>query len=136
MAMQTRTQRQAAAKKAAATRKRNTSRQGARTAALRLSAEKAYLDAIARRGERAVLIQVGAALEARDRIVALVRIFGDGERLRSRLTTVERRGATSLPGHRRAGARQAKEVRSGVGDRANGFQERANDVVERVRSIT
>src|SRR5215475_5397032 len=131
MATQTRTQRQAAAKKAAATRKRNSatqstraartaSRQGTRAVALRLSAEKAYLDALARRGERAVLIPVGAALEARDRIVALLHTYGDGERLRIRLNAFERRGATALRRNRRAVERQAKEVRTGVEDRANG----------------
>ena len=101
MAQQTRTQRQAAAKKAAATRKRQsasqsngnakaaarrtaksarssansartTSRNGALTAARRLSAERFRLEAVGRQAERVVLIPVGAALEARDRLAAVV----------------------------------------------------------------
>ena len=164
MAPQTRTQRQAAAQKAAATRKRKSARQssgtakaaarrgansaqstgrsaatasryGARTAAERFSAEKAYLEAIARRGERALLIQVGAALELRDRITELIRIYGDRTGLRSRLNRLERRGATALRRNRRAVERQARDVRSGVEDRANGFQSRATEVVDRVRSL-
>src|SRR5262249_55062482 len=151
MAPQTRTQRQAAAQKAAATRKRKSARQtsgtaktaarrsansarttgrsaatafrqGSRTAAVRFSAEKAYLEAIVRRGERAFLIPVGAALEARDRIAALLRTYGDGAALRSRLNRFERRGATALRRNRRAVERQARDVRNGVENRANGFQ--------------
>ena len=164
MAPQTRTQRQATAKKAAATRKRKSARQssgtakaaarrsassaqstgrsaatvprqGARAAAVRFSAEKAYLEAIARRGERAVLIPIGAALEARDRIAALLRSYGDRAALRSRLNRFERRGATALRRNRRAVEQQAREVRNGVEHRANGFQARASDVVDRVRSL-
>lgn len=139
MATQTRTQRQAAAKKAAATRKRKSASQSngtpAKAAARRISAERVYLDAIARRGERAVLIPVGAALEARDRIVAVYRTYGDRQRLRTQLNRFERRGATALRRNRRAVERQARDVRNGVEDRANGFQSRATDVVERVRSL-
>jgi hypothetical protein len=164
MAQQTQTQRQAAAKKAAATRKRQSarqntgtakaaarrtassarrtarsgvtaSRQGARAATERFSAEKAYLEAIARRGERAVLIPVGAALEARDRIDALIRTYRNRDALRRWLNRFERRGATALRGNRRVVERQAREVRNGVEHRANGFQSRASDVVDRVRSL-
>jgi hypothetical protein len=102
---------------------------------VRFSAEKAYLEAIARRGERAVLIPIGVALEARDRIAALVRTYGDRDALRSRFNRFERRGATALRRNRRAVERQARDVRNGVEDRANGFQSRASDVVDRVRSL-
>ena len=90
MAPQTRTQRQAAAKKAAATRKRNsanqssgtakgvrspddnvaqstghaartTAKQAARATARRASAETTRLEAVAHQAERAILIPVGAA---------------------------------------------------------------------------
>src|SRR3954467_7013990 len=123
MAPQTRTQRQAVAKRAAASRRRRSasqgggtakaaarrtatsaqsagrsaataSRQGARTAAVRFSAEKAYLEAIARRGERAVLIPIGVALDTRDQVTALLRTYGDRDVLRDRLNRFERRGAT------------------------------------------
>ena len=164
MAPQTRTQRQAAAKKAAATRKRKSARQsdgtakaaarrtassarstgrtagttskhGVLAAARRASAERFRLEAIAHQAERALLIPVGAALEARDRIVEVARIYGDRQRLRQRLNRFERRGATLLRRNRNAVERHAKEVRSGVENRANGVQSRATDVVERVRSL-
>lgn len=106
-----------------------------RTAAVRFSAEKAYLEAIARRGERAVLIPIGVALEARDRIAALLSTYGDRDALRSRFSRFERRGAAALRRNRRAVERQARDVRSGVEDRANGFQSRASDVADRVRSL-
>ena len=164
MAQQTRTQRQAAAKKAAATRKRQsanqssgnakaaarrtaksarssansartTSRNGALTAARRLSAERFRLEAVGRQAERVVLIPVGAALEARDRIAAIVRTYGDRELARKRLNRFERRGATALRRNRRTLERHAKDARNGVETRANGVQARANDVVERIRSL-
>ena len=164
MAPQTRTQRQAAAKKAAATRKRQsasqsngnakaagrravksarstgrsartTSRYGALTAARRLSAERFRLEAFGRQAERIVLIPIGAALEARDRITAIVRTYGDPELARKRLNRFERRGATVLRRNRRAVERHAKDARNGIETRANGVQSRANEVVERIRSL-
>jgi hypothetical protein len=114
---------------------RTTTKRGARTAGLRFSAEKAYLEAIARRGERAVLIPVGAALEARDRLTELVRQYGDPQALRTRLNRFERRGATALRRNRRAVERHAKEVANGVESRANGVQSRATEVVERIQSL-
>ena len=143
MAPQTRTQRQAAAKKAAATRKRNaakqsssatkasarrstttaqstsrtmrtTSRQAARGIARRASAESTRLGAVARQAERAMLISVGAALEARDRVTATFRTYSDSRLSREQLNRFERRGATALQGNRRAVERQAKEVRDSV----------------------
>ena len=106
MAPQTRTQRQAAAKKAAATRKRNSARQSSGTAkasvrrtttsaqstgraartaskqagratARRVLAEKTRFEAVARQAERGVLIPVGAVLEARDRVAATIRTYSD-----------------------------------------------------------
>ena len=104
MAPQTRIQRQAAAKKAAATRKRNsanstaraTSKQAARSTARRVSAEKLRVEALARRAQRVVLIPVGAALEARDRIASVVRTYSDRQRARRKLNRFERRGASAL----------------------------------------
>src|SRR3954466_16230182 len=101
MAPQTRTQRQASAKKAAATRKRKaasqsngtakaaarrtassaertgrsaqtTSKYGALAAVRRFSAEGLRLEALGHQAERVVLIPVGAVLEARDGIVRIV----------------------------------------------------------------
>jgi hypothetical protein len=165
MTPQTRTQRQAAAKKAAATRKRNSARQSsgnakasvrrtttsaqstgraARTAskqtgratARRVSAEKTRFEAVARQAERFILVPVGAALEARDRIAATVRTYSDSRLARQQLNRFERRGATALGRKRRAVERQAKDVRESVESRANGVQSRANDVVEHVMSLS
>lgn len=164
MATQTRTQRQAAAKKAAATRKRNSAKQSSRTAkasarrttasaqstgragrttakraaratARRASAETTRLEAVARQAERAILIPVGAALEARDRVTATVRTYSDGRLTRQQLNRFERRGATALRRNRRALERQANEARDSVEGRANDLQSSANDVVERVLSL-
>lgn len=82
-----------------------------------------------------MLIPVGAALEARDRIAAMLRTYGNRAQLRTRLNRFERRGATALRRNRRAVERQARDARNGIEDRANGFQSRANEVVERVRSL-
>jgi hypothetical protein len=165
MAQQTRTQRQAAAKKAAATRKRNSARQSsgaakasarrttssaqstgraARTAskqagratARRVSAEKTRFEAVARQAERVMLIQVGATLEARDRVAALIRTYSDSRLARQQLNRFERRGATVLRRKRRAVERQAKDVRDTVESSANGVQSRANEVVENVLSFS
>ena len=125
MAAQTKTQRQAAAKKAAATRKRNSARQSggtakasarrtrssaentgraarttaeqaARATARRAEAETTRLGAVAHQAERAVLIPVGAALEARDRVTDTVRTYTDTRLTRHELNRFERRGATAL----------------------------------------
>jgi hypothetical protein len=165
MASQTRTQRQAAAKKAAATRKRNSARQSSGTAkasvrrtttsaqstgrasrtaskqagratARRVWAEKRRFEAVARQGERAILIPVGAALEARDRVAATIRTYSDSRLARQQLNRFERRGATVLRRKRRAVERQAKDVRDSVESRANGVQSRASNVVEHVLSLS
>ena len=124
MAPQTRTQRQAAAKKAAATRKRNSARQSSGTAkasvrrtttsaqstgraartaskqagratARRVLAEKTRFEAVAREAERVVLIPVGAALEARDRVAATIRTYSDSRLARQQLNRFERRAQPS-----------------------------------------
>ena len=165
MAPQTRTQRQAAAKKAAATRKQNYARQSSGTAkasvrrtttsaqstgraartaskqagratARGVLAEKTRFEAVARQGERVILIPVGAALEARDRVAATIRTYSDSRLARQQLNRFERRGATVLRRKRRAVERQAKDVRDSVESRANGVQSRANDVVEHVLSFS
>ena len=154
----TRTQRQAAAKKAGATRKRNSARQSAgtakaslrraatsaqstgraarteseqavRAATRRLSAEKTRVEAIARQAERGVLVPVGAVLEARDRVAETVRTYSDSRRAGQQLNRFERRGATALRRNRRAVERQAKDVRDAVEAPVNRLQSSADDVV-------
>jgi hypothetical protein len=82
-----------------------------------------------------MLIPVGAALEARDRLTATVRTYTDSRLTRQQLNRFERRGATALRRNRRAVERQAKDVRDSVESRANDVQSSANDVVERVLSL-
>ena len=136
MAAQTKTQRQAAAKKAAATRKRNaagrsggtakasagrtrssaqdtgraartTAKQAARATTRRAEAETTRLGAVAHQAERAVLIPVGAALEARDRMTGAVRTYSDTRLTRQELTRFEQRGAKALGRTRHTAQRQA-----------------------------
>ena len=136
MAAQTKTQRQAAAKKAAATRKRNSARQSGGTAkasarrtrssaqdtgraarrtakqaasatAHRAEAETTRLGAVARQAERVVLIPVGAALETRDRVTDTVRTYTDTRLTRQELNRFERRGANALGRTRRTAERRS-----------------------------
>ena len=135
MAAQTKTQRQAAAKKAAATRKRNSARQSSGTAkasarrtrssaqdtgraartaakqaasatARRAEAETTRLRAVAHQAERVVLIPVGAALETRDRVTDTVRTYTDTRLTRQELNRFERRGAKALGRSRRTAERR------------------------------
>ncbi len=104
MATQTRTQRQAAAKKAAATRKRNAARhsRGRNTTRRRAEAEITRIEALARSAERALLIPIGAAAEARERLTKTARTATDRRRTRRALNRFERRGAATLRRNRRA----------------------------------
>ena len=106
MATQTKTQRQAAAKKGAATRKRNaasrsasrtkssarstassaratgrsartTAKEAARTTGRRASAESTRVEGLARQAGRALSTPVGAAIEAGDRVVDTARKHGE-----------------------------------------------------------
>ena len=121
MAAQTKTQREAAAKKAAATRKRNSARQSGGTAkasarrtrssaqdtgrAARTTAKQAA-SATAHQAERVVLIPVGAALETRDRVTDTVRTYTDSGLTRQELNRFERRGAKALGRTRRTAERR------------------------------
>jgi hypothetical protein len=140
MATQTRTQRQAAARKAAATRKRNAARssrartrgsaratrrsagrtaasarktatQATRSATRRAEAETAGLRALRHQAERALLIPVGAAVAARD---ALADVFGRPRGLRRQLDRFERRGETALRRNRRQAERHVRAARRDV----------------------
>jgi hypothetical protein len=164
MAPQTKTQRQAAAQKAAATRKRNTAAQtsgrakasarrtagsaettgrAARTTAKqageatsqRGAAEATRLQAAARRAQRAVYVPVGALLEARDSVAGTVRTYTDPRRARRQFDRFERRGERALRRNRGVVKRQVTEARRGVEIRANDVQTGTEDLVERVRSL-
>ena len=153
MATQTRTQRQAAATKAAATRKRNAAKQSAsatktsarrtrasasqttrearrtgraagRTATRRFESATERLGEFGRRAERAFYIQVGAAVTARDAITRNVRIYTNVKDFTRELNKYERRGVRALNRGQRNVNRQA-----------NGLRRDAGDVVERVKRL-
>jgi len=125
MATQTKTSRQAAGNKAAATRKRNaakqssartrasarhtadaahntaqaarsTATQATHTAERRADAAASRLEALARQAERAVLIPVGAALEARDAAIGTVRTYADRRAAKREFDRFELRGEKAL----------------------------------------
>lgn len=126
MATQTKTEREAAGHKAAATRKRNaakrstsqtrasasqtrtaarstarsarnTATQASRTAGRRADAASSSFEALVREVERvAVLIPVGAALEVRDAAVSTVRTYAARDTARVRFDRFERRGEKAL----------------------------------------
>src|SRR5688572_20949684 len=162
MATQTKTQRQAAARKAAATRKRNAAKQGgrrakasarqtvssarrtgrsarttakqsARATAKRAAAEGTFLGAVAEQTRRGIQIPVGAALEARDRVQQTVSTLTKRSSLRQQLNRYERRGATALRRNRRQVERQVKAARSSVSNGASEVQATAGELAGRVR---
>ena len=107
---QTATQRKATAQKAAATRRRNAAKrsQTARKAAeTRAQAELNTLQVVQAQAERALLIPVGAALEARDAVIDATKPYVDGresaekefkglqKRVGTNLRKFERRGSTA-----------------------------------------
>jgi hypothetical protein len=138
MATQTRTARQAAGNKAAATRKRNaaqrsatttktsakqttnaarstargarnTAKQATRTAGRRAEAATSGLQVIARQAERALLVvPVGAALEARDAALSTVRTYADRRTAKREFDRFERRGESALRRNRRRVGQRVK----------------------------
>jgi 5-deoxy-D-glucuronate isomerase len=153
MATQTRTQRQAAAQKAAATRKRNAAKQSAsstrtsarrtrasasqttreaqrtgraagRTAARRLDAVTERFEEFGRRAQRVFYIQVGAAMTARDALTHTVRVYANPGSVAKELDKYERRGARAL-----------KRGQRNVNREANGIRRDAGDVLERIKRL-
>ncbi len=151
MATQTRTQRQAAAQKAAATRKRNaakrtasttrssarrtqstasqttrearrTGRAARRTAGYGLDAATERLEEFGRRMQRAFYIQVGAAATARDALARSVRTYTNVGSMVKEFDRYERRGERALKRGRRS-------------VNANGIRRDAGDVLERIKRI-
>ena len=143
MATQTRSQRQAAAQRAAATRKRNaakrsasatrtaarrtgssasrttsearrTTRQASRTAGRRLDAATSRLGAFGRQAQRAALIQVGAAATVSDKVRETARTFSNLNLVTKELDRFERRGARALTRSQRNLNRQRRGLRSDV----------------------
>jgi hypothetical protein len=153
MAAQTRTQRQAAGNKAAATRKRNaakrtasttktsarrtrstagqtarearlTGRHATRTAVRGFDAAGDRLNEFGRRAQRAVYIQVGAAATARDALTRSVRRYSRVNNVVRELNKYERRGERAL----RRGQRSLNRE-------ANGLRRDAQGVVGRIKRL-
>lgn len=164
MATQTKTARQAAGSQASATRKRNaakrsakstrtsakqttnaargtaraarsTAKQAARTGDRRPEVAASGLQVLARQAERALLIPVGAALEARDAAVSTVRTYSDRRTAKRELDRFERRGESALRRNRRRLERQVREARRDAAKRTNGLSSSAGGAVERIRSL-
>jgi hypothetical protein len=139
MATQTSTQRQAAGKRAAATRKRNaakrsasatksgarrtrssavqtgrqaqgTGRQAGRTAARGLDAATTRLGAVGRSAQRALLIQVGAVATLGDKVRQTTRTYSNLELVTRELNRFERRGNRALSGRQRALTRRRRAI--------------------------
>jgi hypothetical protein len=131
MATETRTKRQAAGRKAAATRKRTQARRSAsatkssasatktnatRTAARRIDAEVTRLGATGRQVQRVALIQIGAVLEAREAIADSIRVLSNRAQTRRRFDRFERRALRTLRARRREVQRAVKNGRELVPD--------------------
>jgi hypothetical protein len=141
MATQTETQRKATAQKAAATRRRNAAKrsQSARKAAeTRAQAELNTLQVVQAQAERALLIPVGAALEARDAVIDVTKPYVDGresaekefkglqKRVGTSLRKFERRGSTA----RNRAVREVKRTRTRV---ERELRQRRNKAVRTVK---
>ena len=162
MAEQTRTQRQAAGKRAPASRRQTESRQraaaarrsarsgqraagavsrdaqGAATQATRavargLEAGALRMDAFGRQVERALLIEVGAVLEARDAVTGTVRTFSNRRKVSTRLRKWERRGEAALRRSRRRVQRDVSHARRDLDRQASELRAEAGSVVTRLR---
>ena len=123
MATQTPTQRQASAKRAAATRKRNAAKRSAtatrrgasatttsarRTGGQGLDAAGMQLGAVVRSAQRAVLIPVGAVATASDAVMRTAQTYTNSGRRARQLDRFERRGAKALVrGRRKASPRSS-----------------------------
>jgi hypothetical protein len=171
MATQTPSQRQAAAKRAAATRKRNvanrstgqtkasarrtrssatrtardagrTGRQAARTTARRADEATTRLEVVGRQAQRALLIPVGAAAVASDKVRKTARNYSTLNRVTRELDKFERRGRTVLDHNQRAFGRRRQELerevrstRRDLESRADDLRDGAKDASEQVRSL-
>ena len=112
-----------------------TAKQATRTAERRVDAATSGLEALAARAERALLIPVGAALEARDAAVSTVRTYSNRRTAKRELDRFERRGESALRRNRSRLERQVKEARRDVGKRTDGLRSDAEAAVEQIRSL-
>ena len=164
MAPQTKTQRQAAGKKAAATRKRNatkrsasatkasarratgsasattrsasrTGKQATRTAGRGIDAAAARLDAFATQAQRALLIQVGAAATLRDNLAQTAETYTNLDKVVRELDRFERRGERVLKRTQRTAKRNRRDVERDVRNAQDGVRQEATEVVDRIKNL-
>jgi hypothetical protein len=93
------------------------------------------VDAIGRRAERALLIQIGAALEARDALLKTAQNVSHPDRLTRELDRFERRGARAVGRRRREVEREAARARREVKRQTGELKSDAEDVVGRVQRL-
>jgi hypothetical protein len=157
MATQTETQRKATARKAAATRRRNaakrsqaatgtaakrtqtaaarTAETAAQTAETRAKAEASALRAVQAQAERAVLIQVGAALVARDAVIDATKPFtASRESAEKELERVGNRVAVNLRKFERRGSSARRRALRGVKKTVNTVRRNRREAEKQVRS--
>ncbi len=171
MATQSRLKRQTAAKKAAATRKTNaakrsasttkgsarrttrsakssarsgatTAKQAARTTGHGLDAATTRIDALGRQAQRAVMIQLGAAIALRDAVSQIAETYSNLDRALLELNRFERRGEAAvrrgkqtLRRRRRGVEHDVRSARRGARRQADGIRSEAGEVVERITSV-
>lgn len=164
MATQTPSQRQAAAQKAAATRKRTaakrsasttkssarrtrssasattrqagrTTRQATRTASKRADAAASRLGVVGRQAQRALLIQLGAAATLKDKVRETARTYSNLGLITREFDRFERRGNRALSRGKRTVKRDAKQAQRTVERQWDGLRSDAEGVVNQVRQV-
>jgi hypothetical protein len=133
MATQTSTRRRAAAQRAAATRKRNQAKQ---------SASASRFGAVGRQAQRAVLIQVGAAVTVGDKVRQAARTYSSRDVVTRELNRFERRGARAVSRQRRTLTRQRRELqrdaqqaRRAVERQVNSLRSDVQDVANQMKQL-
>jgi hypothetical protein len=89
------------------------------------------LDSIGRQAQRALLVQLGAAAIARDRILETAQTYTNLPRMTRELNRFERRGERVFRESRQAFRRRRREVEHDL----NGWRDEASEVADRVKSI-
>jgi hypothetical protein len=91
------------------------------------------VDAFGRQVERALLIELGAALDARDAVTSAVRTFSNRRKMTTRLRKWERRGETALRRSRKRVQRDVGHARRDLDRQASELRADAGSVVTRLR---
>jgi hypothetical protein len=144
MATQSPSQRKAAAKRAAATRKRNAAakrnasvtEKATRTAGRRADEAATRFGAVGRSAQRALLIPVGAAAVASEKVRDTARTYSRPSRVNRELDKFERRGRRVLDRRQRAFGRRRRELERDVRSTRREFESRANHLRAEAQEAT